>query len=236
MTGIRAVIFDLDGCLVDSEPHSLEALAAEMRAIGLTDASAGQIRTHFLGVSMTDICRHITCSSGVAVPEDFVERVETRLFAVYAEKLRPIPGAGALLDRLEAAGIGMAIATGGSVRRMQRTLELGGFAARFRLRGFSADHVARGKPAPDLFLHAAEALGVPPAHCAVLEDSPHGVAGARAAGMAAVGFVGGSHLDGVRAAHRATLARAGADPVLDSLGPAFEALTGGGRAGGKRQK
>ena len=224
-TEVSAVIFDLDGCLVDSEPHALEAVAAELRAIGLTDRRAEDIRDRFLGVSMTDICKDITRRSDLSVPQDFVDRVEMRLFAVYADKLRPIEGARTLIDRLEEAGVAIAIATGGSVRRMHETLKLGGLADRFEGRGFSAEHVARGKPAPDLFLHAAASLGVGPEQCAVLEDSPHGVAGARAAGMRCVGFVGGSHLDGIREAHRATLSEAGAAPVVDSLDEAFEELT-----------
>ena len=225
MTEISAVIFDLDGCLVDSEPHSIEAIAAELRIIGLTDARAEDIRDRFLGVSMTDICRDITERSGFPVPEDFVDRVETRLFAVYADKLRPIAGALALLDRLEAEGFATAIATGGSLRRMHKTLELGGLTNRFEGRGFSAEQVARGKPAPDLFLHAAAELDLAPERCSVLEDSPHGVVGARAAGMRAVGFLGGSHLGGIRDVHRATLARVGAHPVLETLDDAFAALT-----------
>ncbi|MCE6950675.1 HAD family phosphatase [Cereibacter sphaeroides] len=225
-TAISAVIFDLDGCLVDSEPHSLEAISAELRAAGLRNASADSIRAAYLGVSMTDICKDITRQSGLTLPPDFVDRVETRLFQVYAEKLRPIEGAFRLLDRLEAAGLPVAIATGGSLRRMHETLRLGGLAPRFEGRGFSAEQVARGKPAPDLFLRAARELDVTPVRCAVLEDSPHGVAGACEAGMRAVGFVGGSHLDPIREAHRAVLAAAGARPVIDSLEDAFEALTG----------
>lgn len=226
LTEVSTVIFDLDGCLVDSEPHALEALAAELRNIGHTNARAEDIRDRFLGVSVTDIRKDITHRSDLSVPEDFVDRVEKRLFAVYAEKLRPMPGAETLLDQLEEAGVGIAIATGGSIRRMHETLKLSGLASRFEGRGFSAEDVARGKPAPDLFLHAAAALGAEPIQCAVLEDSPHGVAGARAAGMRCVGFVGGSHLDSIRDTHHAILSRAGAAPVLDTLNKSFEALTG----------
>lgn len=220
---IAAVIFDLDGTLVDSEPQSLDTIAAEMRALGLTDTRPEDIRAEFLGVSLADICRRIEARSGRPVPADFAARVEARLFQAYARDLRPIEGALALLDRLRAAGFPMAIATGGSVRRMHETLRLGGLAHRFGC-CLSAEQVPRGKPAPDLFLAAAAALGVPPGSCAVLEDSPHGIAGARAAGMRAVGFVGGSHLDPIRDSHRARLRRAGACRVIDGLDAAFDAL------------
>lgn len=210
---------------MDSEPHSLEAISAELRGNGLANASADEIRSAYLGVSMTDICRDISLRSGIAVPPDFVDRVETRLFRIYADRLQPIAGADRLLDRLQSAGIPTAIATGGSLRRMRETLRLGGLAGRFEARAFSADQVVRGKPAPDLFLKAARELDVAPALCSVLEDSPHGIAGARAAGMRAVGFVGGTHLETIREIHRAVLSTAGADLVVDTLDDAFEALT-----------
>ena len=230
MTGagrIEAVIFDLDGCLVDSEPHALEAIAAEMRAEGIVEARADEIGRDYLGVSMTDLCRDIARRLGREVPGDFVERVETRLFEVYERRLRRIEGALGLLDRLEAAGVARAIATGGSIRRMIGTLRIGGLSERFEGRAFSAERVARGKPAPDVFLLAAEGLGVSPERCAVLEDSPHGIAGAFAAGMRPVGFVGGSHLDPIRDVHRSRLIDAGAVEVVESLGAAYAALTAG---------
>lgn len=226
MSPVRAVIFDLDGCLVDSEPHSLAALAGEMQTIGLPRTTVEEVRERFLGVSMADICRDIERRTGGPVPADFIDRVEARLFRAYALRLRPMTGADRLLDRLEAAGLAMAIATGGSVRRMHETLRLGGLASRFAGRAFSADEVPRGKPAPDLFLKAAAVLGVPPDRCAVLEDSPHGIAGACAAGMRAVGFTGGSHLEGLQAAHRGLLLEAGASQVVGRLDEAFAALCG----------
>ncbi|ULB11899.1 HAD family phosphatase [Cereibacter azotoformans] len=226
MSPVRAVIFDLDGCLVDSEPHSLAALVGEMQTIGLPRTTVEEVRERFLGVSMADICRDIERRTGGPVPADFIDRVEARLFRAYALRLRPMAGADRLLDRLEVAGLAMAIATGGSVRRMHETLRLGGLASRFAGRAFSADEVPRGKPAPDLFLKAAAVLGVPPDRCAVLEDSPHGIAGACAAGMRAVGFTGGSHLEGLQAAHRGLLLEAGASQVVGRLDEAFAALCG----------
>ena len=193
---IAAVIFDLDGTLVDSEPQSLDTIAAEMRALGLTDTRPEDIRAEFLGVSLADICRRIEARSGRPVPADFAARVEARLFQAYARDLRPIEGALALLDRLRAAGFPMAIATGGSVRRMHETLRLGGLAHRFGC-CLSAEQVPRGKPAPDLFLLAAAEMGVAPARCLVLEDAEPGIRAGLAAGMQVWRFTGGSHFQAI---------------------------------------
>lgn len=227
MRQARAVIFDLDGCLVDSEPLSIAALSAELGALGVPDASFEVIRDRFLGVSMRDICNHVAERTGIRCPPEFIDRVEDRLFALYRENLRPIPGAARLLAALKEAGIPFAIATGGSVRRMTATLGLSGLAPWFEGRAFSADQVERGKPAPDLFLFAASRLGVPPERCTVIEDSPHGIAGARAAGMKAIGFTGGSHLDGSRRAHGGILRDAGAAAVFRRLADVRAALLAG---------
>ena len=220
----RAVIFDLDGCLVDSEPLSIGAIIAEMAALGIPGTTFEAIRDSFLGVSMRVICDHVAKKLGVDCPPDFTDRVERRLFESYRTGLRLIDGVEGLLDRLEGAGIPFAIATGGSIRRMTYTLDCAGLTGRFPGRAFSADQVARGKPAPDIFLFAAAQLQVAPSACVVVEDSPLGVAGAVAAGARAVGFVGGSHLDGRRGAHGALLAARGASPVLPDMSGMFEAV------------
>ncbi len=221
----RAVIFDLDGVLVDSEPLSLGVLADEMRALGIADATPEEVGRQFLGVSLPVIRAYVADRLGRPVPEAFVERFEDRLLAIYPEKLQVIDGVPALLDQLQDAGIGMAIATGGSLRRMGETLRVSGLDRWFQGRAFSADQVAQGKPAPDLFLLAARELGVDPKDCVILEDSPHGVTGALRAGARAVGFTGGSHLDLSRAEHAALLRGKGAAPVLDSMTGMFAALT-----------
>lgn len=224
MTDVHAVIFDLDGCLVDSEPLALEAIAAEMRALGIDDAAPEEIRDRFLGVSIGVICEHVTTRSGRACPPDFVSRFEDRVLEMYRTRLRLIDGAIALLDRLHADNLSVAIATGGSIRRMTETLRIAGLAPYFSGRSFSADQVRRGKPAPDLVLHAAEALAVEPSRCVVLEDSPHGVKGARAAGMRAIGFTGGTHLADIRPAHTERLLGAGAERVVTTLGQVVDAI------------
>ena len=221
---IKAVIFDMDGCLVDSEPLSLEAVAAEMRASGLHGTTADEVRSRYLGISVNEICREVGERLGGPSPLGFAERVEGRLFEVYETELKRIDGAIELLERLGGSGIEIAIATGSSVKRLQKTLEFSGLDTYFYGHAFSADQVKNGKPAPDLFLLAAEEIGVDPVHCAVLEDSPHGIRGAVAAGMRAVGFVGGSHLKGRETVHATYLRRAGAVEVVYDLSKAFGAL------------
>ncbi len=217
MSPVRGVIFDLDGCLVDSEPLSLEAIASEMRALGIKDATAKEIGNRFLGVAMPVIAEYVSSRLGAPVPDTFSEHVEAQLLATYQTELRQISGATELLNSLEAQGCAMAIATGGSLKRMAATLEISGLADRFVGTASSAAEVAQGKPAPDLFLLALERLKMSPSECVVLEDSPHGVKGALEAGIPAIGFVGGSHLEGKRDAHAATLRDAGAAHVFETL-------------------
>lgn len=212
-----AVIFDLDGCLVDSEPLSLEVIATEMNNLGIDDASIHYVRDRFLGVSIQDICKHVSDRLGKACPADFTERVEDRLLEEYKTRLRQIPDAENLLRHLTDAGVKTALATGSSLRRMGATLDISGLAVHFAGTAFSADQVTNGKPAPDLFLLAAEGISVLPENCVVIEDSPHGVKGARAAGMTALGFIGGAHLHDIRADQSQVLRDAGALEIFESL-------------------
>lgn len=213
----RAVVFDLDGCLVDSEPLSLEAVAAQMREVGITDATADEVGARFLGVAIPVIADYAADRLGHPCPPDFAARIEARLLARYETDLRRIPGARALLDGFRGQGTDMAIATGGSLKRMDVTLTLSGLKPYFPTTACSAEEVARGKPAPDLFELAAKRLGIDPTDCIVLEDSPHGVKGAIAAGMRPVGFVGGAHLAGKRKDHAEVLRASGAVTVIDDL-------------------
>ncbi|MFV0333251.1 MAG: HAD family hydrolase [Tropicimonas sp.] len=220
----QAVIFDLDGCLADSEPLSLETLAAEMRAIGVPWASFELVRERYLGRTSGDVCRDIAEYLGRPCPAGFVDNYLGRLFEAYETELKPIPPMVALLDAVQAAGIATCIASGGGLERIARTLAITGLGDRFGERTFSGEQVPRGKPAPDLVLFSAAQLGVAPEHCVVVEDSPHGVEGARAAGMRALGYTGGSHLDGIRGAHAELLRVAGAELVSEDASDLLKAL------------
>lgn len=223
----KAVIFDLDGCLVDSEPLSLACIADEMRALGLSDATAEEIGERFLGVSMSRIRDYVSARLKYECPAEFQTNVETRVFESYKTDLQTIPGAYRMLTELRRREVGLGLATGGSLLRMRTTLDMSGFSGFFNNTACSADEVVRGKPAPDLFVLVAARLALEPEHCIVLEDSPHGIKGAIAAGMQAIGFVGGSHLMGKQSEHAEILLQAGARMVLDSLDNAVEACLDG---------
>jgi HAD superfamily hydrolase (TIGR01509 family) len=181
------VIFDNDGVLVDSEVLANTVLAELLTEHGLPCTLEESVRD-FLGGTLARVHAAYAERTGRRLPDDFDGRYYERVFAGFRSGLRPVPGVVGVLDELDAAGVGYCVASSGSHQRIRLAHEQAGFAGRFAGRTFSADDVAHGKPAPDLFLHAAGALGVPPDRCAVIEDSPLGVAAARAAGMAVYGF------------------------------------------------
>ncbi len=226
MTTAQAVIFDLDGCLVDSEPLALEAIAAEMRALGIAGTAWTDLRDDFLGVALSVVCDYVTERLGRPCPADFPANFYRRLYAFYVVGLPVIAGVTDLLDRLRNAGFAIGIATGGSVDRLQHTFEHTGLGKYFAGSAFSAEQVMCGKPAPDLVLLVARKLGVAPENCVVVEDSPHGILGAVAAGMRAIGFVAGSHLDGMRDRQAERLRHAGAEAVFTNAQDLCAAICG----------
>lgn len=202
------MIFDCDGVLVDSERLANVEFAAILREIGLEFTLPQMIDT-FVGNSMPRCVEIIAERLGHAPPADILDRYRTRVAAALPGRLHPVAGVVALLDALEAAGIPYCVASNGERPLMQTKLETAGLLSRFATRRFSAADVARPKPAPDLFLHAARVMGTEPAACVVIEDSPLGVAGARAAGMTTIGFA-----DLIPASR---LREAGADFVVTDL-------------------
>ncbi|MEM7718509.1 MAG: HAD family phosphatase [Pseudomonadota bacterium] len=216
-TQFGGVIFDMDGCLVDSEPLCLSTIADELHDLGLSDITARDIGERFLGVSIAKIERFAVDRLGHAVPPGFASRIEDKLIGRYKSELSRIKGADALLRRLALDGLALGLATGASVRRMCSTLEISQLADHFGPRAVSVDHVNAGKPAPDIFLEAAKRMKCDPSGCLVVEDSPLGVAGAVRAGMSPVGFVGGSHFKGREDRQAQTLIEAGAMQVFRDL-------------------
>jgi HAD superfamily hydrolase (TIGR01509 family) len=184
------VVFDCDGVLVDSERL---AVAIDVRVIGtlgwpITEAEVLEL---FLGRSEADIFAMIEQHLGRALPADWGESWSAEFRRVFDEELEPVPGIAAAIESVAAEGFQTCVASSGSLEKMRRTLGRAGLWDFFEGRIFSASEVARGKPEPDLFLYAAEQVGLPPGRCVVVEDSRYGVAGARAAGMKAIGFAGG---------------------------------------------
>lgn len=206
------VIFDCDGVLVDTEPMSNRCFAEALNREGL-DWDVAETMRRLMGRSMKSCIEIVEAELGRKVPADFVERLQERTFARFRDEgVRAVPGVVAALDALERAGLATCVASSGDHAKMRITLGGAGLWDRFDGRIFSATQVARGKPAPDLFLFAAERMGVAPADSVVIEDSSAGAQAARAAGMRAYGYVGAAHTD------RAGLVEAGAIVFDNMLG------------------
>jgi HAD superfamily hydrolase (TIGR01509 family) len=176
------VIFDNDGVLVDSEVHAQRITAALISELGVPMTPA-ECEAQFLGASLATIRAWV--EARVTVPGDFEAIFHARLFEAFASGLTAVPG---VVDALDGLRVPTCVASSGAHERIRVSLAATGLLRRFEGRIFSAQDVARGKPAPDLFLHAARACGVAPARCAVIEDSRAGVEAANAAGMTAFGF------------------------------------------------
>ena len=187
------VIFDCDGVLIDSEVISARMLIAELHGYGV-DMDMAFVSRHFLGRSYPAVLAEVRTRWGVALPERFEADYRARLLAAFETELRVMPG---IVEALGDLGRPYCLATSSSPVRLRRSLELTGLAALFEGVSFTASEVARGKPAPDLFLHVAAKMGAAPDRCLVIEDSLNGCRGGLAAGMEVWRFTGGSHLLGL---------------------------------------
>jgi HAD superfamily hydrolase (TIGR01509 family) len=182
------VIFDNDGVLVDSEPISNRLLAEYLTEVGHPTTYEDSIRD-YMGSAMHRIHDLIAERTGRRLPADFDDVFHARVFAAFERELKAVDGAADVLEGLKAAGVPYCVASSGSHERIRvghRTTGLDRWFDDGRI--FSSQDVGRGKPAPDLFLHAAARMGVAPERCVVVEDSPLGVQAAVAAGMDVYGF------------------------------------------------
>jgi len=204
------LIFDCDGVLIDSE-----VIYARVGSRTLTDAgipiSEEEIIARFTGVAGPALFAELQAEHGVTLSEDFYARQRVELDRAFVEDLKAVDGAAALLARLERP---KCVASSTGTARLTRCLEATGLARYFDGKIYSAALVEHGKPAPDLFLYAAQQMGAEPATCLVLEDSVTGVQGAVAAGMAVVGFTGASHFP---PGHDGALKAAGAGAIINHL-------------------
>jgi HAD superfamily hydrolase (TIGR01509 family) len=183
------IIFDCDGVLVDSERLSIRLDAVLLKRLGWP-MSESEIVERFVGRTDASIRAEIEAHLGRDIGPEY-EAFSDEYVRVFAAELRPVDGIVAALDAVVAMGYPVCVASSGDQAKIRRNLATTGLLDRFDGRIFSADDVTRGKPAPDLFLHAAATMGVPPNRCAVVEDSRHGVVAARAAGMWVFGYAGG---------------------------------------------
>jgi HAD superfamily hydrolase (TIGR01509 family) len=180
------IIFDCDGVLVDSEPISIRVDAVVLAELGL-HLSDQEIIDRYVGRSPSVMRQAIEAHLGHPLPEDWVARSRPRYTEAFERELQPIDGIEEALDGISAA---TCVASSSEPDELAFKLTLTGLYERFAGRIFSAVEVPNGKPAPDLFLHAAQQMGVNPGGCAVVEDSQYGVQAARAAGMEAFGYAG----------------------------------------------
>lgn len=182
------VIFDNDGVLVDSEPISNRLLAAYLTELGHPTTYEDSLRD-YMGAAMHRVHDLIRERTGRRLPEDFDDVFHGRVFAAFRQDLEPVEGVVEVLEKLAMDGTPYCVASSGSHERIRVGHRRTGLDRWFDDRRiFSAEDVGRGKPAPDLFLHAARCMGVAPERCAVVEDSPLGVRAAVAAGMDVYGY------------------------------------------------
>jgi HAD superfamily hydrolase (TIGR01509 family) len=191
MNRFDLVIFDCDGVLVDSERLivEVEAQICQERGWGLTE---DDVIREFVGLSDAAMRARLSELVGEELPADWDAEYTHRYREALARDLEAVEGVAQAVDAIEQAGLATCVASSGSHEKMALTLGKTGLLHRFEGRIYSAadPEVAAGKPAPDLFLHAAERMGVAPGRCAVVEDSPYGLTAALAAGMAPFGFSG----------------------------------------------
>jgi HAD superfamily hydrolase (TIGR01509 family) len=214
----QLVIFDFDGVIVDSETISVDLLIAEMSQHGL-DLTANQAYDAFLGKQVAKADQSVMAAFGIEVPPLDEAAFKAKLFQLFDAQLKPISG---ILGAYNAIKGQRCIASSSSMDRILRSLAITGLDTVIDCIKFGAGTVSRGKPAPDLFLHAATHHGVRPENCIVVEDSPAGISAALAAGMKCIGFVGGSHA--TPASLKAKLAELGPNLIIETMSQLPEAI------------
>lgn len=221
------IIFDCDGVLIDSEVISARVLIDALASVGVKVDTA-HVQTHFLGRSWAKVAAEIRHSHGYLPGTDFEEKYRTELLSRFERELVPTVGIQLLLSQLATKAC---VATSSSPKRALRSLELTGLSVFFGTRIFTASEVEKGKPAPDLFLHAARRMNTNPAACLVIEDSLPGIEAANNAGMQVLRFTGGSHLQG---ASEETLTLGGKVRCFDKWEHFFEMVPQANRQPGGR--
>jgi HAD superfamily hydrolase (TIGR01509 family) len=187
VAAFELVIFDCDGVLIDSERLGVKVDTAALHELGWP-LSEAEVIERFVGRSDRDNQAAIEAHLRRKLPDGWAEQIETRYRESFAQALTPVDGVLEALDRIT---LPTCVASGATHAHLRYTLGLTGLYDRFAGRIFSAEDVANGKPAPDLFLHAAGQMDADPTGCAVVEDSRPGVEAARAAGMRVLAFAGG---------------------------------------------
>lgn len=198
MSNPELIIFDCDGVLVDSEPISIGVLLDYVANMGVA-ISEETAYDKFLGKSMATITGLLRTKFGLGITDDDLDQIRAAVYARFERELQPIPG---IRDAVLTLGGAHCVASSSQPERIRLSLRVTGLLELFEPHIYSSTMVTKGKPAPDLFLHAAKEMGVAPSGCVVIEDSAAGVEAAKRAGMQVLAFAGGSHAatPGLRAA------------------------------------
>jgi len=188
---VSLVIFDCDGVLIDSEAVANRIVAEELTALGWA-VTAEECDTLFLGMSYHDMARDLTERLGRPLPDGWLDRVLTRVVHIMETDVTLVPGARESLLEIIDLGVAWCVASNSSQQEMAAKFRCTGLTQTVQSRLFSGHDMVlqgkRAKPAPDLFLHAATTMGIPPEACLVIEDSATGIRAARAAGMDCLGL------------------------------------------------
>ncbi len=216
MSRVKAILFDCDGVLIDTEPMGCEALAQAVSAAGVP--MTREEATRLFSGNSADASMKVMADLGLEAMTVFSES-DRILYQAFERNIPLVPGIESIAHGFDVA---MAVCSNSSIRRLDLSICKLPLAHAFGSHIYSAQHVARGKPAPDLALFACNKLGVTPEQAIFIDDNVHGVAAARAAGCLAVGFVGPSDH---RVGHEETLRNAGADYVVTSMNGFHQLLT-----------
>lgn len=179
------IIFDCDGVLIDSEPLASRTLAEALQGAGIA-ISAAEAHRVFTGKAERDIRQLCVDQYGLVEVEAVFAGWHAHLLAIFGRELAPMAG---MLELVSALSVAKCVASNSRLARLEGSLGMTALWHHFAPHVYSAEMVARPKPAPDLLLHCATAFGAPPSRCLMIDDSPHGITAAVQAGMSAIGFV-----------------------------------------------
>lgn len=208
---MKNLIFDCDGVVMNSMALHTEIEAEAYQALGMS-VQASELVLRFSGISQDDVSRTLSAETGIVVPSNFNGILATRKEIEFKSRLQAMPGLTDAIEEL--AHLPRGIASGSGMAALKSMLTHTGLYHKFAPHIYSSELVARGKPHPDVFLHAAANMGYDPKDCLVIEDAPEGVKAAKAAGMRVFGFIGGTHCT---TDHTRLLKDAGAEVIFRDM-------------------
>ena len=218
MSKFEAIIWDCDGVLMDSEILACKTSANFLTELGYP-ITIDEYLNEYLGKGFRDLVRDVEKKIGKGFfKQDIVDKKNERRRSVFEKELKAIDGIHEVLEQID---LPMCIASGSGMERLEHSLKIVDLFETFKKKIFSAELVENGKPAPDIFLYAAEKLGVDPKKCLVIEDGKHGTVAAVRAGMTVYGFTGGSHMNSERIQ---MLKDAGAEPLFSDMKKLLELI------------